>query len=95
MGSACFSSRPSKRSPSSSSSQTTSCPKSSRGESCARYLRLFPKLIRRDRCEPALQGTLANLTFQGLLTSTDGREVARKLVTALIEQQIGQELGVS
>ncbi|WVF70035.1 hypothetical protein IAT40_004822 [Kwoniella sp. CBS 6097] len=40
------------------------------------------------------QNTLANLTFQDLLTSLDGREVARKLVTSLIEQQIGQELGI-
>jgi hypothetical protein len=42
-----------------------------------------------------VQQTLANLTYQGLFTSVDGREVAKKLVTALIEQQIGQELGVS
>ncbi|OCF37542.1 nuclear pore complex protein Nup155 [Kwoniella heveanensis BCC8398] len=40
------------------------------------------------------QNTLSNLTFQDLLTSSDGREVARKLVTSLIEQQIGQELGI-
>lgn len=41
-----------------------------------------------------LQSMLSNLTFQGLLTTTDGRDIAKKLVTALIEQQIGQELGV-
>ncbi|EIW68747.1 hypothetical protein TREMEDRAFT_63207 [Tremella mesenterica DSM 1558] len=46
------------------------------------------------RCDAQLQSTLLNLTYQGLLTSLDGREVARKLVTALIEQQIGQELGI-
>ncbi|WVR04455.1 hypothetical protein IAU60_001458 [Kwoniella sp. DSM 27419] len=40
------------------------------------------------------QSSLSNMTFQALLTSLDGREVARKLVTALIEQQIGQELGI-
>lgn len=47
------------------------------------------------KCEPAVQSTLTSLTFQGLLTSLGGRDVARKLVTALIELQIGQELGVS
>ena len=47
------------------------------------------------RTDPNTQSTLSNLTFQSLLTSSDGRQVARKLVTALIEQQIGQELGVS
>ncbi|KAK8846777.1 hypothetical protein IAR55_005865 [Kwoniella newhampshirensis] len=40
------------------------------------------------------QQTLANLTFQSFLTSLDGKDVARRLVTALIEQQIGQELGI-
>lgn len=48
-----------------------------------------------DRCDPTTQSALAGLTFESLITSFDGRAVARKLVTALIEQQIGQELGVS
>lgn len=48
----------------------------------------------RYRCDPATQSALASLTFESLITSSDGRAVARKLVTALIEQQIGQELGV-
>ena len=47
------------------------------------------------RTDPNTQSTLASMTFQSLLTSVDGRQVAKKLVTALIEQQIGQELGVS
>nr|XP_019008734.1 nuclear pore complex protein Nup155 [Kwoniella pini CBS 10737]OCF47515.1 nuclear pore complex protein Nup155 [Kwoniella pini CBS 10737] len=46
------------------------------------------------RTDPQTQQTLSNLTFQALLTSIDGKDVARKLVTALIEQQIGQELGI-
>ncbi|KAK4686014.1 hypothetical protein P7C73_g4121, partial [Tremellales sp. Uapishka_1] len=46
------------------------------------------------RCDGQLQSTLSSLNFQGLLTAVEGREVARKLVTALIEQQIGQELGI-
>lgn len=49
----------------------------------------------RYRCDSATQSALASLTFESLITSSDGRAVARKLVTALIEQQIGQELGVS
>ncbi|WWD22088.1 hypothetical protein CI109_106577 [Kwoniella shandongensis] len=40
------------------------------------------------------QQTLSNLTFQSFLTSLDGKDVAKRLVTALIEQQIGQELGI-
>jgi nuclear pore complex protein Nup155 len=47
------------------------------------------------KCDAATQGTLTSLSFEGLLTSQGGRDVARTLVTALIELQIGQELGVS
>ncbi len=47
------------------------------------------------RCDQQTQQTIANLTFQGLFTSTDGHDIARRLVTSLIEMQIGQELGVS
>lgn len=47
------------------------------------------------KCDQSTQATLTSLTFQGLLTSQGGRDVARTLVTALIELQIGQELGVS
>lgn len=46
------------------------------------------------KCDLATQTTLASLTFQGLLTSQGGRDVARKLVTALIELQIGAELSI-
>ncbi|WOO79208.1 putative nucleoporin [Vanrija pseudolonga] len=46
------------------------------------------------KCNPSTQSTLASLTFQGLLTSQGGRDTARHLVTALIELQIGQELGI-
>ncbi|KIR29674.1 nuclear pore complex protein Nup155 [Cryptococcus deuterogattii LA55] len=46
------------------------------------------------KCDPTTQSALAGLTFESLITSLDGRAVARKLVTALIEQQIGQELGI-
>jgi nuclear pore complex protein Nup155 len=43
----------------------------------------------------AIQQNLSNLTFKDLFVSPDAKEIAKKLVTALIEQQIGQELGVS
>ncbi|BEJ12146.1 hypothetical protein CspHIS471_0206060 [Cutaneotrichosporon sp. HIS471] len=46
------------------------------------------------KCDAATQGTLTSLSFEGLLTSQGGRDVARALVTALIELQIGQELGI-
>lgn len=38
---------------------------------------------------------MADLTFADLFTGTTGRDVAKKLVTVLIEQQIGQQIGVS
>jgi len=47
------------------------------------------------RCDQNTQATINSLTFQSLFTSVDGRDVARRLVTALIEMQIGQEMGVS
>ncbi|KLT44819.1 nucleoporin-domain-containing protein [Cutaneotrichosporon oleaginosum] len=46
------------------------------------------------KCDQATQGTLTSLSFESLLTSLGGRNVARTLVTALIELQIGQELGI-
>jgi nuclear pore complex protein Nup155 len=46
------------------------------------------------KCDAQTQSTLGSLTFQGLLTSQGGRDVARTLVTALIELQIGAELGI-
>lgn len=47
------------------------------------------------RTDMAIQQNLSNLTFKDLFVSPDAKEIAKKLVTALIEQQIGQELGVS
>lgn len=52
-------------------------------------------VIDENRCEPALQSALLNMTYQDLLCSIQGRDVAKKLVTSLIEQQIGKEIGVS
>ena len=52
------------------------------------------EILTRNRCDPATQQMIGSLTFRGLFTSVEGRDAARKLVTSLIEQQIGQELGV-
>ena len=62
-----------------------------------RCARLSPtmEILTSSRCDPATQQTIGSLTFQGLFTSVEGRDAARRLVTSLIEQQIGQELGVS
>ena len=45
-------------------------------------------------CAPELQKQLAALTFQQLLASKPGRDVARGLVSAVINQQIGRQLSV-
>jgi nuclear pore complex protein Nup155 len=47
------------------------------------------------RCDPDVQGLLSRMTFKDFLTTPEGRKVSRQLVTNLIEQQIGQEHGVS
>ncbi|TYJ54289.1 hypothetical protein B9479_005048 [Cryptococcus floricola] len=46
------------------------------------------------KCDGPTQIALSGLTFESLIASLEGRDVARKLVTSLIEQQIGQELGI-
>jgi nuclear pore complex protein Nup155 len=48
-----------------------------------------------SRCDPDVQGLLSRMTYKDFLTTPDGRKVSRQLVTNLIEQQIGQEHGVS
>ena len=55
----------------------------------------FKDALIRSRCEGNLQSTLANLSWRDLFVTNTGRDVAKRLVTALIEQQIGQEEGVS
>lgn len=42
-----------------------------------------------------VQGMLSRMTFKDFLTTPEGRKISRQLVTNLIEQQIGQEHGVS
>jgi nuclear pore complex protein Nup155 len=48
-----------------------------------------------SRCDPDVQGILSRMTYKDFLTTPEGRKVSRHLVTNLIEQQIGQEHGVS
>jgi len=48
-----------------------------------------------SRCDPDVQGILSRMTYKDFLTTPEGRKVSRQLVTNLIEQQIGQEHGVS
>jgi hypothetical protein len=48
-----------------------------------------------NRCDPDVQGILSRMTYKDFLTTPEGRKVSRQLVTNLIEQQIGQEHGVS
>lgn len=46
-------------------------------------------------CDPETQKTLLGLTYADLLTKKQGRDVARSLVSAVINQQIGRQLSVS
>lgn len=46
-------------------------------------------------CDVETQKTLLGLTYQDLLVTKKGRDVARALVSAIINQQIGQQVSVS
>ncbi|ORX34408.1 Non-repetitive/WGA-negative nucleoporin C-terminal-domain-containing protein [Kockovaella imperatae] len=56
--------------------------------------RISEIIARRCRCDGPLQSSLSNLLWRDLVCSINGKDIAKKLVTALIEQQIGQELGI-
>ncbi|KDQ20540.1 hypothetical protein BOTBODRAFT_26554 [Botryobasidium botryosum FD-172 SS1] len=45
-------------------------------------------------CDPQVQQALLGLTYEGLLTTKLGRDVARNLVNSVINQQIGQHISV-
>lgn len=47
------------------------------------------------KCPPELQRAFAELSYQRLLTTKEGRDAAMRLVNSLIQQQIGQQLSVS
>ncbi|KAG8684883.1 hypothetical protein FRC09_015089, partial [Ceratobasidium sp. 395] len=46
------------------------------------------------RCDLALQQALAGLTFDGLMTTTEGADIARGLINNVINQQISQQISV-
>lgn len=46
-------------------------------------------------CDPDTQSKLLSLTFRDLLTKKQGREIARSLISAVINQQIGRQMSVS
>ena len=48
----------------------------------------------RDRCELPLQQKLQSMNWEDLLTDKAGREVGKGLVTAVINQQISQQISV-
>ncbi|KAH7340172.1 Non-repetitive/WGA-negative nucleoporin C-terminal-domain-containing protein [Rhizoctonia solani] len=45
-------------------------------------------------CELSLQQSLSRLTFDGLMTTTEGAEIARGLINNVINQQISQQISV-
>ena len=48
-----------------------------------------------DRTDPDTQKVISNITFEELVTGENGVAVSRSLVNAIIDQQIGQQIGVS
>jgi len=47
------------------------------------------------RCEAEVQQLIASLTYEDLITSTNGQTISRALVNVVIDQQIGQQISVS
>ncbi|QRV86756.1 non-repetitive/WGA-negative nucleoporin carboxy-terminal protein [Ceratobasidium sp. AG-Ba] len=45
-------------------------------------------------CDPSIQQALAGLTFDGLMTTAEGAEIARSLINNVINQQISQQISV-
>ena len=85
------------------SSSTTSCRRLSRSEctisqmSTAAVTGLMFSILPycSSRCSPDLQASFSGLTYQDLLTTKSGRDIARSVVNAIIHQQIGQQISVS
>lgn len=46
-------------------------------------------------CEQDIQKTILSLTFEDLIVSQNGVTASRALVNVVIDQQIGQQIGVS
>jgi len=47
------------------------------------------------RCDQEVQKLILALTFEDLITSQNGITASRALVNVVIDQQIGQQIGVS
>lgn len=47
-----------------------------------------------SRCPPEVQTIVTGLTFEDLITSQNGVTASRALVNVVIDQQIGQQIGV-
>lgn len=60
--------------------------------SCSRLVSHPPTII--FRCSTDLQQSFLDLTYQDLLTTKSGRDVARNVVNAIIYQQIGQQISI-
>ena len=52
------------------------------------------ELIHDERAGDTIFKRLIGLQYRGLITTKDGRDVARALVTAVINQQIAQQTSV-
>ena len=46
------------------------------------------------QCDPSVQKSLSEMTFEDLVTSQNGVTVSRALVNVVIDQQIGQQISV-
>jgi nuclear pore complex protein Nup155 len=46
-------------------------------------------------CDQQTQDTISRLTFANLITTKQGRDVARALLNAVINQQLSYQIGVS
>lgn len=60
--------------------------------SCSNFTHYVVNLV--YRCPDDLAKTLVNMTYADLLTTNTGRDIARNLVSAIINIQIGQNLSI-
>jgi hypothetical protein len=55
----------------------------------------FVSLKTRYSCDKPTQDATGRLTYSGLVTTKDGRDVARSLLNSVINQQLSHQVGVS
>lgn len=48
-----------------------------------------------NRCDTEIQTLVSSMTFEDLITRQEGVNASRALVNIVIDQQIGQQIGVS